>query len=193
MRYEQYTDLIAALLLENKTTGTNHAESMLSYTRMNVQRMKRVEKTLTLTPELLDRLSHISQPCTWLVITEAWCGDAAYALPTLKKITDATDQIELRVILRDEHPELIDAYLTHGGRAIPKLICIDNETGAELATWGPRPQPLQQMFLDYQTLPTPPPHSEIVKDLQLWYARDKGKTMQTEIAALIEQCCLVSA
>ena len=39
--YAEYRNLIDSLLAEGKTTGENHSEAYLNYTRMNVQRMKR--------------------------------------------------------------------------------------------------------------------------------------------------------
>ena len=55
--------------------------------------------------------------------------------------------IPMHLVLRDEHPELIERYHTNGAHAIPKLVMFDRETGEELAVWGPRPEPAQTMVL----------------------------------------------
>jgi hypothetical protein len=39
----------------------------------------------------------------------------------------------------------MDAYLTNGGRSIPKLICLD-KSGKEIFTWGPRPEVIQEVM-----------------------------------------------
>jgi len=57
---------------------------------------------------------HRIQPIQLLTITETWCGDAAPALPFINQLAFHLDWPEPRVIWRDEHPELIDTYNTHG-------------------------------------------------------------------------------
>ncbi|MFD1927756.1 thioredoxin family protein [Sporosarcina siberiensis] len=53
-----------------------------------------------------------------LVITEDWCGDAMLNNPILRKIGEAA-KLDIRVVYRDEDTDLIDKYLTNGGRSIP--------------------------------------------------------------------------
>lgn len=36
-------------------------------------------------------------------------------------------ELELRVLRRDEHPEIMDEYLTNGSRSIPVVIVLDRE------------------------------------------------------------------
>ena len=43
--YTTYRELIDKLIAENKTTGDNHSEAMLNYTRLNISRMKRLDRT----------------------------------------------------------------------------------------------------------------------------------------------------
>jgi len=54
--YSKYRDLIDTLLEQNKTTGTNHSEKMLEYSRLNVHRMSRIDRTTKLTPETVFQL-----------------------------------------------------------------------------------------------------------------------------------------
>ena len=54
-----------------------------------------------------------------LVIAEDWCGDASNTVPVVAKLADAVPGLELRVILRDANPEVMDRYLTNGSRSIP--------------------------------------------------------------------------
>jgi len=115
MTYSEYRDMTDALLAEGKTTGTNHSEAMIHYTKMNVTRMNRLDKTTKLLPELTEALASVKNDQVWLVLTEAWCGDAAQIIPVLSKIADASPHISIKLILRDEHPDLMDAYLTNGG------------------------------------------------------------------------------
>jgi hypothetical protein len=142
--YREYRDLIDALLAENRTTGSNHSEAMLHYTRMSAVRMKRLDKTIRLLPEAQETLRSATKPLHWLVLTEAWCGDAGQSIPVMAALAGQHPAMDLRLILRDEHPDIIDAFRTKGGRSIPKLLLMDPGTLEVRATWGPRPEELQR-------------------------------------------------
>src|SRR5690606_5194441 len=116
LTYNQYRSLITDLLAQGKTTGQNHSEAMLDYTRMNVRRMERWDKTALVSAELQEKIAKINTPQTWLVLTEAWCGDAAQSIPFMVKAASHSPLVDIRFILRDEHPRVMDGYLTHGGR-----------------------------------------------------------------------------
>jgi len=72
MTYTEYRELINTLFAKNKTTGPVQSPAMLNYTKMNIARMRRLDKTTRLSHETLEKLGKINQPQTWLVITEAW-------------------------------------------------------------------------------------------------------------------------
>ena len=40
---------------------------------------------------------------TWLVLTESWCGDAAHVVPAINKIAELSDNIDLKLVFRDEN------------------------------------------------------------------------------------------
>ncbi|MBX0332744.1 thioredoxin family protein [Pontibacter sp. HSC-14F20] len=183
MTYTQYRELIDTLLAENKTSGTNHSEAMVEYTRVNAQRMRRVEKTTELDDELVDLMLRVQNKMIWVIVTEAWCGDAAQTVPALVKIADASPLIDVKLLLRDEHPDVIDAYLTNGGRSIPKLIVLDAATMEELGTWGPRPAPAQELFMNMKAQDVP--YTEFVEKLHGWYGKDRSKTLLKEFKELI--------
>ena len=87
-----------------------------------------------------------------LAITEDWCGDAMINNPIIRKVAEAAN-IEIRTALRDADTDLIDRYLTNGGRAIPMYLIL-NESGEVITTWGPRAPQLQQLVMDMRaTLP----------------------------------------
>lgn len=184
LNYTQYVELTEKLLAEDKTTGTNHAADLVEYTRMNLHRMRRVEKTTELSSEMLDVLQRINRKIIWVVLTEAWCGDAAQSVPAIAKIAAATPTIDLKLLLRDENLDVMDAYLTNGGRSIPKLIVLDAETMEELGTWGPRPEPAQQLVLDAKAQKMD--FKEMAEKLHGWYGKDRSRTLQQEFIPLIK-------
>lgn len=185
MSYAEYRELIDALMDGGKTTGDNHSEQMIKYTELNMARMNKWDKRFELSPDVKRLLEDLEAPETWVVLTEAWCGDAAHSVPVMAKLAEASPAIDLRVVLRDENPELMDLYLTNGGRSIPKLIRLKADDLEELATWGPRPT--EAVELRKELLAANQPPAEVSKDLQLWYARNRGKAIENELAAMIAE------
>lgn len=184
MNYTDYIQLLEDLFAEGKTTGKNQSEAMLEYASLNLQRMRRIQKTYHVSEETLSKLSTKNHQMIWLVITEGWCGDAAQNIPILNKLAEAIEGIDLQLILRDEHLDLMDQFLTEGSRSIPKLIAVDKNSRDVLFTWGPRPAVAQQMMVDQKHNPTLS-SEEFKKSLHLWYARDKGASTEKELVDLI--------
>ena len=181
--YETYKQMIEDLLATGKSTGPQQSEALTHYSQLNLQRMHRVEKTMQLLPEVKQQMAGVTRPQTWLVLTEGWCGDAAHSLPVIKALADLNPNIRMRLLLRDENPELMDRYLTNGiARSIPRLIAVDTATGSELFTWGPRPAALQESFYGMRSEGLP--YDVIKEELQRWYNGDKTATIQRELAAL---------
>lgn len=182
--YSAYRSLVKQLVEDNSTTGLEKTEALINYTKLNGRRMKRWDKTVRILEEAKDRILTFEEPITWLVITESWCGDAAHVLPVLNKVSELNENITLRIVMRDENPELIDAFLTNGGRAIPKLIIIDNATGEVLNTYGPRPSEatnyVTRFKAKYGAL-TP----EFKEDLQHWYNKDKGQNIISDLTEIL--------
>ncbi len=176
--FYHYCELLAA---EGRTSGPEQSDFLIHFTKLNFQRMKRWSRTVLLQEATLLAAQNARRQC-WFVITEAWCGDSAQNLPVLAKIAEAGgENITLRIVLRDEHPELIEAYLTNGGKSIPKLVSFDAESGEELFVWGPRPAGATVLFTDWKTNPNGRDFEAFEKELHTWYAGDKGEEVQTEI------------
>ncbi len=112
-----------------------------------------------------------------LVIAEDWCGDASNTIPILAKLVDATPGLELRIIRRDEHAEVMDRYLTNGSRSIPVVIALD-EAFSELGHWGPRPTVLQDWVMANRGSI---PKTELYPQVRTWYARDRGESTLREV------------
>ena len=74
-----------------------------------------------------------------LVITEDWCGDALTNFPVLAKMVEGAANVEMRVFLRDQNPDLMDRYLNQGiFRSIPVFAFFDDQM-RELARFIERP------------------------------------------------------
>ena len=140
------------------------------------------ERRAEIDPMAVDRLRSLG-PFKVLVVTEPWCGDSLANLPVIVELCRRAE-IELQIVLRDQHLELIDRYLTNGGRSIPIAIVLD-EKHEELFHWGPRPGPAQTIFNDRRADVAAGriAKTEVHKQIRGFYARDKGRTIVRELLA----------
>ncbi|WP_147533142.1 thioredoxin family protein [Bacillus marasmi] len=115
--------------------------------KVNVKQLNHVYEELRFLHNDLDFFHDLAKR-NWrgVVLTADWCGDAALNVPVIQRIAEE-GKIELRYLIRDENLELMDQYLTNGtSRAIPIFIFID-ESGAEVAVWGPRANEVQDLVM----------------------------------------------
>lgn len=118
-----------------------------------------------------------------LVITEPWCGDSLALLPGILRLFEEVGS-EVRIVRRDEHPDLIDRYLTNGGRAVPIAVVLD-EAFNERFHWGPRPWPAQRLFEEKrEAIATGTiTKADIHKQIRAFYAKDNNETLVKEFAS----------
>ena len=188
MSFEQYAEFVASCAGQGITSGPEQLEERIQATVLNAQRIKRISKQAEISKEIVEELSHSDCKWTWIMILESWCGDGAQNSPVIAKIAGLAQHINLKVVLRDENPELMDRYLTNGSRSIPKLICFDSVTGQELGVWGPRPKAMQEWVLQFKKDNPGVPHDEFVKNLHSRYATDKTVSLQTDLLDFIHSC-----
>jgi len=98
-----------------------------------------------LTRSDLEFLRGIERKLHVLAICEPWCGDVHRQLPILVRMCEANPLIELRIVNRDEHLDLMERYLTNGARAIPVFVFF-NDDFAEVGNWKARPQVCRQIL-----------------------------------------------
>ena len=182
--YQEYRTLVADLLANGKSTGENQTDDLLNYSKLNNSRMKRLDKTFHISEKAKEILENSTKKYRWLVLTESWCGDAAHSLPVMNKIAEASENIELNVVLRDENEALMDRFLTNGGRSIPKLIILDAETDEVITSWGPRPSEATKMVED-QKRQFGGLDAAFKEELQVWYNKNKGADIEKDIVSLL--------
>ncbi len=123
-------------------------------------------------------------PGTWhlLALSEDWCGDAVNILPVVARFAQALPNVELRVLLRDENLDIMDAHLTNGrSRSIPVFILYDKDF-RKRGWWGPRPSGLQKWVMEEgMKMESEPRYAETRR----FYARDKGKAILAEVLELL--------
>ena len=184
LSYNEYRLLMDQLVLKSGTTGVEQSQMYKDYTKLNQQRMKRLDKTIKLPEDIVFKISENSIKMTWLVLTESWCGDAAQIIPVMNKLVESNPNISLKIIQRDEHFELMECFLTKGTRSIPKLLAIDPLSYEVLWTWGPRPSMALQLADGYKK-----EHGELTpqfkEELQVWYNKNRGKNTMDDLLELL--------
>ena len=185
LSYDEYRLMHKDLVNQNRSSGPNQDEIHVNFTKLNHKRMERLEKTVALDPELLASLNQITKKQTWVVLTETWCGDAAQNIPIIDKMANHVSKINLKLLLRDDNPELIDAYLTNGARSIPKLIAIDYDFN-ELFVWGPRPKLAQQLLIQLKNGENKDKNYWMT-EIQKWYNADNSASIQKEFFEILTQ------
>lgn len=76
-----------------------------------------------------------------LIVAAEWCGDVVKNVPAVFRILEPT-AIPTEVLIIEQNYDVIDEFLTLGGRSIPKVIFTDTG-GHLLGHWGPRPESVQ--------------------------------------------------
>jgi hypothetical protein len=132
------------------------------------------------------------KPLNILVLTEPWCGDSLAVFPVVKKITEANGKWTIKVLRRDENPELMDRFLTRGGRAVPIFLFLE-ENGSLIFRWGPRPKPAQDIFEHHRRELNEGKieKNEIIKKIRKFYAKDHGKTILRELSSIFREMNLL--
>jgi len=185
--YKQYSNWISNLASKGETSGKNQSDALIEFTKLNLKRMQRIDKTIEINNNVLDKLVSIQNKQIWYVIAEVWCGDCAQILPAIGKIAEFSNElIDLRIIIRDENPAWLEKYHTNGSKSIPKLIAFDDRKN-ELFTWGPRPAAAQEIFWNWKNNPNGKTWDDFEKELHTWYAKDKTKAIQSELLIMLKK------
>lgn len=181
--WENYLDRFEEILNAKLPESPYDNKDYFNYLKLNASRQKRWLKKGEINGSLKKKVEQISNEQTWYIITEPWCGDAAHSVPFIYMIAELNDHITLKIVWRDTPPFMIENYLTNGGKSVPKLIVRDQEEN-DLFTWGPRPAPCQKLY--HQLKEKNADFEEMKIELQQWYNKDKGQTLQKELEHLID-------
>jgi hypothetical protein len=180
--FAQYKQGFEQAVSDGRTSGPVQSEELINYTKLNWSRSSRAEKFVA--GEDFINASGVKIPAgmRWYAISEYWCGDSAQVMPVIARVADGLG-IPLRVFYRDEFPEVIENYLTNGGKAVPKLIAVDGN-GNDFFTWGPRPEYMQKFVAEYKAANGKFDENGKI-EIQKMYNTDKGVAIREELLALL--------
>jgi len=158
-------------------------EEFIEQAQENQELWRAVNARARVPAEVSARLGALPAKRYLLVLLEDWCGDAVNTVPAVARLAKEHPGMELRVLRRDEHLDLMDAHLSGTSRAIPVVIILD-EHFRELGWWGTRPRELQAWFRSPEAQAME--KADRYREMRRWYARDAGRSTLEEIAALLE-------
>ena len=183
--YKDYMKLTEKQISQtDEASLTNEEKEIFDYTKLNLQRSRRIEKHYNVSGELKKEIRKNYEPQLWMVITENWCGDSAQNLPYLAKMSEENSNINFRIVLRDQNPDIMDLYLTNGTKSIPVMVAF-NMDGDEIFKWGPRPVEAQNLINQLKSEGIVKP--ELYEKLHLWYGRNRGKEIEGEMLKLMKE------
>ena len=182
--YKTYRNLIDKYEAEGKSSGEEQTEERVYYTALNQKRYKRLDKTIEIPEENAQFFINYPKSVCLLVITESWCGDAAQIVPVVHKIAELNPKITMKLVFRDENEELMNLFLTNGGKAIPIVVFLDLEDKM-LAHWGSRPSVATKM-VEEEKAKNGKLSPEFKEELQRWYNQDKGATIVDDFKKILE-------
>lgn len=83
-----------------------------------------------------------------LILAADWCGDVVRNVPVVFRALELTD-MPVEVLVQEQNMDVMDQFLTGGGRAIPIVIFADT-SGHVLGQWGPRPLHVQAVMNQFK-------------------------------------------
>lgn len=83
-----------------------------------------------------------------LILAADWCGDVVRNVPAVFRALEISG-IPTEVLIKEEHPDVMEQFLTMGGEAIPIIIFTDF-SGFVLGQWGPRPKHVQEVMIQFK-------------------------------------------
>ena len=183
LNIDQYQSFFEKVATKEVIEAPYDDEFYFNYTEANFKRRASVAKKVELNKKLYNELDNTTSAWTWVLITEPWCGDASFIQPIIEAICLA-GEIDLKIALRDKQEDIMNAYLTNGGKSIPKLVVLDKDL-KELFTWGPRPVELQKEIQNL--LKNNGTTDEKLKLAHQWYRKYGNEAVQQELLDLIKK------
>jgi hypothetical protein len=181
MSYIEYFRSIEELVLTQTTSGHEVTTERVEYTKLNLHRMKRLNDAKFENTSIL-----LTAPIAAAIITEAWCGDSAQNIPWLEHFFNScSPKITSKYFYRDEHPELMNQFLTNGSRSIPKCIFYNQQSGEVLGTWGPRPEEIKNWLAQLRTENPDMPKHDWEIELHKYYTKNNGAAITSDLNEII--------
>ena len=175
MNYKEYFEKALTYREYVALLGDNTSLHSLHYGKFNI-------------PEVTANIIGRMNPMKIIVLTEPWCGDSLAIFPVVRKITESNKNWELKVLRRDENPELMDQFLTKGARAVPIFLFLSDDFSL-LFKFGPRPKAAQDIFEEHREMfkQGKIEKSEVIKKIRNFYSKNRGQAILDELMESFQQ------
>lgn len=151
--------------------------AFVRYAQKHVEEFQKGYEHVRIPDNLAQEVRDLKSEVRMLMIGADWCGDVVANLPAIAALADLNPLIELRIVDRDRHEELMNHFLTNGGKAIPVLI-VANGSMSKHERWGPRPAECQKIMTENKDKK---PKEEIYPMVRDWYMKDAYQTCLKEV------------
>ncbi len=185
LSYSQYIELTKDIISNPDRPKIYQDEKMLQYTKDNLGRMEKIATTLNIDSKLYNEMQQTKVKQIWVCITEPWCGDASQIVPGLFLIASCSPNVDFKILLRDSNAEVMDNYLTNGGKSIPKLVVLKADSLEEISNWGPRPASIQKIVEEKKN-DTSMSFGDKVRMIHGWYEQNNSYDLQEEFITIVK-------
>lgn len=185
LSYSQYIELTKDIISNPDRPKNYQDEKMLQYTKDNLGRMEKIATTLNIDSKLYNEMQQTKVKQIWVCITEPWCGDASQIVPGLFLIASCSPNVDFKILLRDSNAEVMDNYLTNGGKSIPKLVVLKADSLEEISNWGPRPASIQKIVEEKKN-DTSMSFGDKVRMIHGWYEQNNSYDLQEEFITIVK-------
>ena len=105
-------------------------EEYIEYIKVNKQPFIDIYNGVEVPADTQAFFDGLAEPLNLAVFTSDWCGDALSTTPTILRLADSTDKLNLQVFSRDDELELTNGFLPeHRAGTVPVFVTFDAEMG----------------------------------------------------------------
>lgn len=98
--------------------------------KVNKQPFLDIYRSVEIPAEHLAFFDNLAQPLRLAVFNAEWCGDAVSTTPTVLRLAQSTDKLEVRVFDRDKELKLTDSFLPdYRAGTVPVFVVFDGAMG----------------------------------------------------------------
>ena len=196
------TDVIDSRVWGKGYTIAQYVDGMLYYQKEMQERLR----NLRITPSECQKLKNFNLSRKILVLTESWCADSLMNVPIVMKMAECAPNLEIKVYIRKENPDLEDFFHNKQIEKIP-IFWIMNSDYEMVGYWSERPKAAHKMVarwkkenpefdrirLDEKLDPTErlrqfsPYKAKYVDEMWNWYDTELQSDTINEVFAILQK------
>lgn len=123
----RYTDRRRDFLAAHFERGLDYDAYVATAGDAHRGRWDEVLAGMTLTGRQRELLGSFTRTMNVLVLSGSWCGDCIRQVPVLRRIEEACPPLRLRILDRDENPELRDELRIAGAMKVPVTVFLSED------------------------------------------------------------------